>query len=260
MNTSDGNRSPNSANIQADKPKRYDAAIYFENDPCQIEQVEAVFSNILQTIRIAESPVDQLRTDLSTIAKRFNLTPENNVYLEMQSLKAIHLKQKQFENFDSKSGIQLIHIEQLRNWINDTDHLPQRVALFDWDRTITMFESIKILEPEFKSDFKGLHDRTSNRPWTVYDVREHTLRLALSPLRLGLLRQTMSMLFRKNIDIVLITNNQGCVDDKFGGYWRALVDQFFGSTPYKLISSLRYHGNKGFALLQELPQLHPSDA
>lgn len=249
--------------IGAPSGPKYEAAIVFDNSREQLDRIRSVCDKRhLQIVQVEESADDFLGIDLSKLAAQYEQTPTNNVYVEMQKLKSDFLKTNHLERYDPVSGIQLTHIKELRDWVSRTSELKYRVALFDWDRTITMTESINIMEPEFLTNFKGLNDRVNQKPWTVADVREHTLRIACGPARLAMLRQAMSMLARNKIDIVLLTNNQGCIDVEMGVYWRNLVQQFFGSIPYKLICSLSYRGDKGLALQTHLPQFcnHPKSS
>lgn len=223
--------------------KKYGAAIYFENDPEQIKQVEVFCTTKnFDIVEIPESPRETLKQDLANVTVAVRSNP-NNLYVKMKSKISQYHKILPTEHYDPRSGIQQVHIDRLRTWLARTSEERFRVALFDWDRTITMFEGVTLLEPN-AVDFK---DAEGSPVYPVGQIREDTLRFALGGAeRLASIRQAMTLLWKNNVDIVIITNNQGCSDSN--PYYLALVNQLFQGVPYSVLCSLPYQASKGRAL------------
>lgn len=224
--------------------KRYDAAIYFENDVGQLGQVEkfCVTKNF-ELVQIPESPAGSpLTLELSKVAQMLQINPAN-LYVKMRTKMANYHQKVPTENFDQISGIQDAQIDRMKTWLMRTSDKKNRIAFFDWDRTLTMFEGIHLVE----ASANNFLDSEGNPFYPLGQIREDTLRFAFGgPERLAKIRVALQQLWQKNVDIVVLTNNQGCSDAN--PFFLALVHQLFGAIPYSVLCSLPYEASKGRAL------------
>lgn len=234
--------------------KQYDAAIFFDNDPKQIELVrEHCNARRVEVVQIPDTR--ELKGDnIISIGEKVGLTQKNNTYIAMRVKQSQALGRAAGERYDEKSGIQKVHLQQLVQWLEKTSDTANRVALFDWDRTLSMFEGVTLVEAEHR-DFKFEDPVTGAPAYSVDQIREDTLIFLMGRERLEILREMMRLLLRNNVDVAIVTNNTSCPNVHTMTYFNGLVQQLMQNVPFSIVCSLPYRGNKGIALSTHYPNI-----
>ena len=228
----------------------FDCAIFFDNEAKNINGPGGV-CNVCKNIECVE--VDESIDIKDFYDKPWNAEPlasyvkqigPDNTYLNL--LKVLF----KFDSYDEVSGIQDYEFDLLNEWIKKTESLPNRVAIFDWDRTITMFEGLAI--PNNSLSRFTSQTKTTNLPPII---TEHILEYLLGGnMRL---RQIRTEVFEKcrdnNISIYILTNNGSAnpASVKYAPFVELLNALFLG-IPYTLVWSgdTRKKGEK----LKSLPE------
>ncbi len=143
--------------------------------------------NIQETEPVPNVPFDELP---------FKEQLGDNEYVEKYNLR------ERSDRFDARSGIQQYHYDNiLKPWISSRK-LGTHIAVFDWDRTITVVEGL------FLSD----------------EIIEDTLNYVCGGiLRVNMLKDMFRKLREANIHIMILTNNTGGHTPKFNSLITALV-------------------------------------
>ena len=237
------------------------AAIFFDNDADKIAQVKEYCGNIV-TVTIPESHcINNSRTIKNTLLAdpktRNEINPATNLYFQLHEKNAVpHIF------YDVKSGIRAHHIDRLKDWIVSTQHIADRYALFDWDRTLTMNEGVILPQsaqtlPNIAAAYRQHNvDVPDSDEERIYE--DMSMYLAGGQKRLKMLRDAFSVLVDKGIHIVLLTNNGACVEPRQADYYKKLARKFIGHDDIEFICSattkdprsLKYtqRGNKGYAI------------
>lgn len=226
--------------------KIYDAAIYFENDRNQIQQVRSYCeSDNITIVDIPESPLESIGDTLDNIAKQLGIAPANNSYVKTRQLKEGFSGRTPGERYDPLSGIEQEHIDLMKYWLQATQGIRNRIAIFDWDRTISKFEGVSLMEQEL-ANFK----KPNGQPFfTAEQIREDTLRFILGgQKRLDMLRSMFRSLTSNRVDILILTNNVSCPNQSTFPFFESLVRQLVENAPFRIVCSLPFRGNKGLAL------------
>ena len=228
----------------------YDDAIFFENDDGQIENVKSICPsiNIVKIADTAHVPTTSYNNDPLRRYILSNLL-QTNLYLYI----VVKLLRSKGEMFDTISGIQeKQHLSIFMDWLlKKSKDAKKRAALFDWDRTITMFEGIHITNTantmeEMKREYsRFIYDpKLSQR-----DLREDALQfLCGGPNRIRFLRDMFEALHENGVDIIILSNNGACGTPIFEDLIRGLIPK---NIPFKVIASRHYHCNKGLALVSQ---------
>lgn len=229
-------------------------AIFFDNDQTNIQNLKNFCENI-ELVKIPES---------ATVAGYVPfLDPRFAAYLRnVGSNKYFHLLREAMESdmFDKVSGIQTRHFGVFEDWVRRTAEIPNRAAIFDWDRTITMIEGY--LSSESVSTVKETilawlrTTRDSNLMYrrlyqrkidAVHSMPDCTAGDVLSYLvggeiRLAMLRDLFSTCVSNKIHIVVLTNNTACAKPMFD----ELLRELFQDMPYLKICSNPIRGKSQF--------------
>lgn len=178
--------------------------------------------------------------------------------------------------YDPKAGIKREHVEQFYRWISDeilsantfTSH--NKVAIFDWDRTLTVFEGHDLPNSGIDNSLE-FTDKMLNDAWIStleeinlsnpaifngkYDkmidwlkeipitVEEFILYLCGGEARVEMLREMFARCKASNTHVIILTNNSGCIYN----YFKKMVDVLInGTCPYEIICSSEepYRGRK----------------
>lgn len=224
--------------------------VFFDNDQTKIDSVNEYFD--IEAYKVADSVYDPLT--------RRVLSPNQNInHSKFRNNSYLHIERVVEENdlYDDNSGIQQGATPQNSPKTYDKifhDIKPYDYAIFDWDRTLTMHEGIRLYRDV--DTFSKYYDAYRNPmipskkfKYKETEIAEDILIFAFNgEARLKYLRNVMLYLHRKNVNIVIVTNNGLCGSNLFGQY----IKKFFGSIPYQLICSRRYDGDKATALANEL--------
>jgi hypothetical protein len=213
--------------------EKFGAAIFFDNDANRIAEVGA-FCNTIRLVPVRET--EGLRPTLFT-AEHFEDYIDSldyNTYLEaVQDVGVIS------DLLDPVSGIEDDHIATFDAWLEETEDIPNRVALFDWDRTITVIEGFY---GEDLAQFVAAREviETSLSTWR----EDALLYLCGGAERLAKLRAMFARAHAAGVQNVVLTNNSVCGEDNFTN----LAEHLFHPLPVKAICGRFYNFHKGQAL------------
>lgn len=209
------------------------AAIFFDNDANRIAEVGA-FCNTIRLVPVRET--EGLRPTLFT-AEHFEDYIDSldyNTYLDaIQDVGIVS------DLLDPVSGIEDDHIEVFDAWLEETEDIPNRVALFDWDRTITVIEGFY---GEDLAQFVAAREviETPLSTWR----EDALLYLCGGAERLTKLRAMFTRAHAAGVQNVVLTNNSACGEDNFTN----LVEHLFHPLPVTPICGRFYNFHKGQAL------------
>jgi hypothetical protein len=221
----------------------YKAAIFFDNDEDNIENVSLHCKHNLQNIKINE------------LEKSIEIPFENRFFSAYIATLGVNHAQRflqwighKKDKYDPLSGIQDKEIAACLAWETETNALAPRAALFDWDRTITIIEGIFPYwnEEHFEGYLKPYIEWAS---MTKEQMLESYLEyLCGGSARLAKLRELMNTLHAKGVTLYIVTNNDGCYESGYS----SIVKAFFKDIPFKKVCSGKTHrGRKGEALKAE---------
>jgi hypothetical protein len=226
----------------------YTAAIFFDNEQNNITTVGSICPTIT-CVKVPESErtsiyapaYPTIKYDQSPLKEYIiiNGFETNGYYRFCKGAGQVD------DTFDSVSGLKQEHSAILNNWIQSTAAGTKRAAIFDWDRTITLFEGI----------LGGNQASTLNELFQKYGVSDDPnpvesalLYLCGGPGRLGMLRGMFQNCVNNNVDVIILTNNNSASGVPFQEIIRGIAP-----TARVIISgshALEYdiRGNKGKVL------------
>lgn len=215
-------------------------AIFFDNDASRLEQVHGVCRDIRLVAIPETNPFYESSLHVGVLGWfYYSLLSDNNLYAH-----ALLNNNINFDFFDPVAGIEEEHIEQLRDWIEETNDTPNRAALFDWDRTITVIEGYRTLK-SLTSSYNSPSEWFDSIGKTYEDFKEDTLiYLCGGNERLQMLRNMFQMVHEKGISLFVLTNNTGCGTPEF----TELMKKLFGALPVRSICGKFFDFHKGMAL------------
>jgi hypothetical protein len=238
-------------------PQHIEYAIFFDNQPYHLDEVGSFCKNT-QLVHINQTSAKgpEIKFDspeFNTYLQRIDppntfadyKVPEgedykspseegvwNNLYVYLM----VNTSRSQSDAIDILSGIQELHMPIVDAWLTETPAGSARVALFDWDRTISMVEGLRI-------PFPGLSEEGLKRY-----VREGLTYICGGDARIAMLRAMFQKLHDAGVMLLILTNNSACdVEPQFDMF----AVELFQDIPFFTICSLKepYRGNKGHALL-----------
>ena len=222
----------------------FNAAIFFDNDSDNIDEpgkgVSSVCNDKMMTcIKINETENIQkcnwTEEPLKSYIEQFG---NENIYLN-----ALRIKYDS-DKIDIVSGIQDKEFSILNDWIEKTESLgDRRAAIFDWDRTLTIFEGLvlgrgsisKLLQDFIKTTplKSEKHDllQDFSKEITSEDI---LLYLLGGEERLQKIREMFQNCYLNQVSIYILTNN-GLA--KNNDSYKELLAYLFDGIPYTLIYS-----------------------
>jgi hypothetical protein len=226
----------------------FQAGIFFDNAPIHITQVQSSCPRNMLAVQIDEtSPVPEARFDDEKMVSYLTQVGPNAYHRFLTSCGYVD------DTYDPKSGIGAAHLATGRAWLADTAAMTPRVALFDWDRTISKIEGTydlrdRALAPCFATFFAAEPTQTYQ---TIIDAA--VVYLCGGAERLESLRAFMRELNDAGVVIFILTNNGNCGGD----FYNDLVRSFFSGIPYAGVICSRTarnpstyaRGDKGAALV-----------
>lgn len=191
---------PARTNIAHDVATQYDAAIFFDNEQNHIDIVPIACPTIT-AIKVPETHPRPAPLFTQSPLKEYIASLGENTYIEVLQRKT---PKELFDYYDPVSGLASAHVDRLRAWMEDTADKAHRVAVFDWDRTITIVEGLFTYETEahIRSIVPGL-------TWATF-VNDTMLYLCGGSERVQFLKDMFALLHENNVDIAILTNNKGC--------------------------------------------------
>ena len=188
------------------------------------------------------------------------------------------------EAYDRISGINETTKEKIFKWVEENEKVksvnvsgavgagagaavgaitkPNLVAIFDFDRTITVMEggyfwgnSVEAI----KEHINGLvlHDEgLKSDPGLVDDIKKFVPGLTVEgfaeylaggELRMTMLQEMFDHLYRHNVTIVVLTNNEVCSERR--GFFQEMMMVYTRGRPVEIICGMDFRYNKGRAIL-----------
>ncbi len=147
--------------------------------------------------------------------------------------------------YDEMSGFKEEHAVLLDQWIDSTQG-KRRVAIFDWDRTITKIEGYWFPQEKqtidiFAKYFAAGATATHINQYLCGGIQRYTF-----------IKEVMQKCKENGIDILILTNNGMCV---YSPSFKELVQDLCGDAPFFILCSRTWRGNKGLALKDTYPSL-----
>jgi hypothetical protein len=282
-NNSEGRTAPDYPdsvrNIVNNIATQYNTGIFFDNDKRHIIEVSTL-CNSIKTVKIPESAkpyvvkkIEDIGTYFAGISTKLRTIQDSDTRDRLRGQAIInrsftyYLSLPDFsENlytqciydwakytdtvWDFKSGIGDGHISQLNEWIAETAEIPNRVAIFDWDRTLTQFEGL-ITYMSVLDWIKSKQTASNTNATTILaKFHEDTLIFLLGGIdRLTKIRTMLHDLQERGIAVCILTNNRAC-NNKLDNPIYVLTAQLLGNTNFTLICSRPepFKGNKGLTL------------
>lgn len=188
--------------------EKYSLGIFFDNEERHINKMFGVCRQCRDIKCVKVNSSDRLQllpwtTDpLLSYTQKFSGT---NTYLNVASKIGDWING---DMYDSTSGIQDDEIRILHEWIATTDPRAKRVAIFDWDRTITFFEGV-LLPPFSLSNFDNWVTQKTQLVLPSIKTEDILEYILGGKERLDKIRtEVFKKCFDNGIDIVILTNNE----------------------------------------------------
>jgi hypothetical protein len=235
-------------NLARSQSEPYTSAIFFDNEQNNLVTVGSICPSI-NVVKVPEShrtsiydpPYPTIKYDQSPLKEYIILNRfETNGYYRF----CIAADQTD-DTFDHISGLNYEHATILNNWIQSTAGSKKCVAIFDWDRTITLFEGV--LGGSSKSSFEELFEK-----YDVTDdpnpVESALLYLCGGAGRLTMVRNMFQNCVNNNVDVIILTNNPTATGVPFQQLIKAIApsSRVIISGSKALADDIR--GNKGKVL------------
>jgi len=224
--------------------KQYEAGIFFDNEIKNISGLGGVCDickTNMKCVKINETlPRPLLKWNESPFKEYIKNVEKYNKNTYLDTLKALNIPD---DIYDSKSGIQKKEIDIFKTWLGDTEQFESRVAIFDWDRTITMIEGLYFMGTDIRaSSINNIKNALIiNYPSSksvltrLKDIVPEDILLYLlgGQQRLEQIRDLLTLCQINNVDILILTNNASANSPAF----EELLNTLFQGIPYKLIFS-----------------------
>jgi len=208
--------------MSSEKPEH---AIFFDDSNTHIESFRVHYSKIKGVKIPATNPLEETPIDAVKLALRDDMDPTGEgmePYINL--VKSLNKPILLDDPYDSASGIRASHIDELRTWLDGLalEDYSKVAVIFDWDRTISMFEGIiKYNLLQSKMSQQDLAEDMQNK------INESMMTYLLGGMdRLTMIRNMLNMLSEKGVQIFILTNNASCgVGENFSKYVTLLTDK-----------------------------------
>lgn len=229
--------------------KAYGAAIFLDNDQEYLDQLSECGNNriTLRKVRGNEGmPSGYLLSD-QVMRNYYNSLSDSGkasatVIMDAIFVMANGVELQMREYLDIGSGIQQDDVDEVKKWVKDNSSR-KKVALFDYDRTLTTIEGGLF----FGKDFEGmkqvlLNNKINPGGLTLEGLAEY---YAGGPQRLAMLQEMFDVLYKNNVVIYILTNNGACVGNPI--LFNEVVSVFTRNRPVKYLCAKRYNRHKRIA-------------
>lgn len=240
----------------------YDAGIFFDNEPDNIDIVDECGYNMMTVlVPMTHNPVvDRLYGELDIYIN--TLSEEGKATAKVLNMLAGVLKER-WERLDYKSGINASHIADLKTWVQEQQSVNpggKLVALFDWDRTLSMIEGLFAFGtngldgiPEFLLGYTGSYlglDKVIDE-WVNVTPEGYTEYYCGGPKRVEMLQEMFDFLYANEVDTFVLTNNPICINNR--KLLQQMMDVLTKGRPVGYLCSNKMGGvSKKNAIQQEL--------
>ncbi len=189
-------------------PSKYKHAMFFDNDHAKIENITQ-YCPTIETQKVPEtatkipfmslttSPLKELKDSVGGYA---------NIYV-----KILQYLSNNEDMFDPISGINIEEQKPIiEEWIDSIEKPEEAIILFDWDRTITLFEGV-FLPKKFEDLMTGPITRPLVTGITETQFLEDALRYLLGgDARLAAFRELSEKIGKAGVSIGILTNSGSC--------------------------------------------------
>jgi hypothetical protein len=233
----------------------FTAGIFLDNDPKHRASVEAACGHAMTVIPVPESRYGAPSVPIaSPTYVRFleKMSPEGNNAAKVISRMCL-ITGGGLEALDNESGIRPSQVTQIKEWIETHSATPgaRLVAVFDFDRTISVIEGGYFLENSLYDMKKLIVEQLGKREQldtfipglTAAGYAEY---LAGGHERMTMLQEMFDSLYEKNVKVLLLTNNGGCVRAR--NLFRELMMVYTRNRPVDIICGIEFGYNKGDAV------------
>jgi hypothetical protein len=230
--------------------------IFFDNDMAKISQVYAKCKQ-MEVVRVGESAVRAINNTVTNgwyapLWDGHNI--DDNAYSQLNVMQATgHME------FDIYSGMQEREFAIIDDWVVRSAALGvPRTAVFDWDRTLTMVEGIRIARPPPYDIIGAMAPYYPGEDVPKNFVEDMLIYLCGGLQRLNTLRAMFVFLRENEIDIKILTNNPsaGNVSEPL---FKELVNALVAIPDYDVEVWCSYNppanGDKGIIMRQKFPGL-----
>lgn len=173
------------------------------------------------------------------------------------------------ESYDTVSGINPTVVNEIRNWV-DANEGRRRVAVFDFDRTLSVMEGGFFLAESIQGMRKRLFELETTQegptgePLVIFNGKPIDPALALRPHlfdftaegfanylaggteRMAMLQEMFDYLYAKNVKVIVLTNNTGCPYAR--NLFREITQVYTRGRPVEVICGVEFGGVKGNAI------------
>lgn len=225
-------------------PEKYDAAIFFDNDPNQIKFVKS-FCNTIRCVKVEHSDYIKNIPWSPDVIDGYKRSLGKNYYAMLME------KTDNKLHYDPISGLSEADFAQLEEWINTLRNAADviyKVAIFDWDRTISKFEGVSLgftENLELYKDILHIDDPALTEERMMEDM---LIYICGGAERLARLRDMFVMLATNGIDIIILTNNGGCYKPSF----KAMVDKLLPEGIQAYLACSAKFASKSSSLSQDV--------
>jgi len=225
--------------------KLYEAAIFFDNDTNNFYEPKKGVCEVcpeddkMRCIPINETKnIQKCKWDEEPLKSYIKQFGNENIYLN--ALRILYDSDK----LDVVSGIQDYEISTLNDWIEETENLgDRRAAIFDWDRTLTMFEGLVLGRGSVRNLLQQFIKMTPLKSAKHDSLQDFTKEITSEDIllyllggeeRLAKIREMFQNCYTNQISIYILTNN-GLAKDNDS--YSEILAKLFDGIPYTLIWS-----------------------
>lgn len=158
------------------------------------------------------------------------------------------------EALDMRSGIQAPQVAQIQAWVDRETQVEghRLVAVFDFDRTISMMEGGYFLGNSMYEMKKIIAEQVGKREQLEVYVPGLTTEgyaeyLAGSTVRFQMIRDMFDYLYDHDVKVILLTNNGGC--PRARNLFHEVMMVYTRGRPVEVICGVDFGGDKGKAVL-----------
>ena len=182
--------------------------LFFDNDVKNFEEIEIYNDLPIECIHVEEIPINAL--ELHDNVYTFN---KSNAYVEWLE-ENIEIERALQRDISPSEALNDDHIDYIKQWIYKTNGMyKERYVLFDWDRTLSMWEGFYT----FNNDIKPFRKIIANGK-NVYILDPLFAKDMLTYLldnknnRLQKIKNLISELLDRNIEVIIVTNNSSLLN------------------------------------------------
>lgn len=234
----------------------FTAGIFLDNDPRHTTSVSNACRHAMTVVPVPETPMFAGGVFVTSVqyAKLLEkMSPTARAAANVLS-RLCKVAGNSVESYDSQSGIQAAHVAQVKAWVETESAKPnpRLVALFDYDRTLSVMEGGFFLGNSIYEMKKIIVERIGSREQIDTFVPAFTAEgfaeyLAGGTERMAMLQEMFDYLYDHSVRVILLTNNGAC--PRARNLFRELMMVYTRGRPVEIICGVDFGGDKGLAVL-----------